>query len=809
MPRTPWTLIALVVIAVVSRTSTAGAPDWSQFRGAAGDGITSSGGLLSSPDLGLALEWKKTIGSGYSGVTVGAGRAVTQFSDGTSDVIAAFDAESGFELWRFKIGKTYKGHDGSHDGPIATPYVDGVRVIGLGAFGRMFSLDAATGKELWSVSLTGLGAPKPHYGFGTSPIVVDGVLVVQAGFKDGAIAGFDLETGKRLWASGEDGVMYQSPLPISFFGQRAVLGTGAKNLMWIEPKSGKLLHQAAHEGGGMGRGAPSLMPVPAGEHGFFVAYKDESSAMLAIGGTSAEPTVTRSWEDRSIRNSYNIPVYRDGHVYAFSSRFLTCVDAATGKSKWRSRQPGDGFGILVDDHLVIATKEGGVAVVEASATGYKEIAHIEVFDDLCWSTPAFAGDAIYVRSLNGIARVTVGKAAPPAVASVAPATPASSTFARFITSLESSADKSTAIDQYLSGIKSFPIVEGDDRVHFVFRGMGTDLAVAGDLFGARQEQPMKRVSGTDLFYYSAEVEPDARMNYVFIRDYKELVDPRNDRTTRTTLLGADMEWDLTGQGMDVSWFAMPKWRVPQHFDVTPKARGRLQSHTLTSDLAKSQTEDGVTIPLEHTIDVYVPAGYDDSATRFPVLYVHGGKGAKAHGMLMHTHDVLAGQRFKPVITVFINYEPFGPSAMTYAPLVVREIVPFVDKTYRTVASRDGRGSYGTGFAGYSALLCALMNADVFGMAASQSAFIMDSMMPPLQMALVHPKAKTVKLYVDWGKYDFRNPHEAWDLAESNRKLAALLKEKGIEFAGGEVHDGGDWPSWRNRVDQILESLFAL
>lgn len=63
-------------------------------------------------------------------------------------------------------------------------------------------------------------------------------------------------------------------------------------------------------------------------------------------------------EGRAIRNSYNIPVEFEGHLYTYSSRFLTCVDAETGEARWRSRTPGDGFLILVDGHLVIETKKG-------------------------------------------------------------------------------------------------------------------------------------------------------------------------------------------------------------------------------------------------------------------------------------------------------------------------------------------------------------------------------------------------------------------------------------------------------------------
>ena len=40
----------------------------------------------------------------------------------------AFAADGGEEIWRYRIGDTYAGHDGSHDGPISTPLMTGGRV---------------------------------------------------------------------------------------------------------------------------------------------------------------------------------------------------------------------------------------------------------------------------------------------------------------------------------------------------------------------------------------------------------------------------------------------------------------------------------------------------------------------------------------------------------------------------------------------------------------------------------------------------------------------------------------------------------
>ena len=55
---------------------------------------------------------------------------MTAFSDGEADYLVSLDASSGVEQWRYRISDAYKGHDGSDDGPLATPAIAGAAVPG-------------------------------------------------------------------------------------------------------------------------------------------------------------------------------------------------------------------------------------------------------------------------------------------------------------------------------------------------------------------------------------------------------------------------------------------------------------------------------------------------------------------------------------------------------------------------------------------------------------------------------------------------------------------------------------------------------
>jgi len=797
-----WTVVLLAALFAIPSRADSSTPtnEWPQFRGPASDGATTAAGTFESPvGVGLRVAWKKELGSGYSSIAVAGGRVVTAFSDGADDVVVAFDEATGDEQWRFTIGPTFEGLDGSHTGPLSTPLVTGTHVVALGPRGKLFGLNAATGEAIWSTDLVeAYGAVMPHYGFSSSPLLVDGMLVLELGAKDASVAGFDIETGERVWSAGTDSVTHQNPALLDIDGRRVLVAAGQKHLTGIDPANGEVLWQYDHQGGGA-RGVMSLAPVPAGNGEIFLAFKDDSSALVRYSQAEDGMVFEQAWENRAIRNSYNVPVYHDGYLYAFSTRFLTCVDAETGETKWRSREPGDGFLILVDGHLVIVTKSGGVHVVKASPDGFEEVAGMEVFTDLAWSPPGFADGRIFVRSLGEIARIDITEGRTFAAGGEDSKALAGSAFGQLLNRLRTAENKQPLIDAYMKAQQTFPVIEGTNLVHFIYRGPGTDVAVASELFGARQERPMKQVEGTDLFYYSMRIEPDARTTYLFIQDYEGRTDPLNPRTTVTSVFKEEMEINFRGGAMEMSWFAMPGFRTPDYLSKPDPARvGRIESEQWQS-AALGDKKVGV--------DVYLPAGYDASDERYPVVYVHSGRDARKRGQWTTALDNLIGTRIRPVIVAFIR--PLRAQPQQYVGMFAGELIPMIDEQFRTIAAPEGRASVGMGFAGPTALACATGQPGLVGKLATQSSFMFSSVWDQIEPTLKSADKQPLDIYMDWGKYDYRNPHEAWDMGGQNREIVDAFRRLGYDVAGGETHDGTDWSSWMNRTDLLLEAMFPM
>lgn len=786
-----WTLTLCLALLTFGAPLLGAAPDadWPGFRGPAGDGTAPAEGVFDADSPGLGVAWTADLGSGYSGVSVAAGKAVTMFATGGSDWVVAFDAETGQELWRSKLGPTYPGHDGSHDGPISTPRIHDGRVHALGPHGHLVALDLETGETLWQTHLPEEHqASAPYYGFATCPLIQDGVLILEVAREEGtALAGFDPATGERLWTAGEDGVAYQSPMPFTLGDRRLVLATGNEKLFGLDPKTGEILWDLPHGGDRSAMGAQTLNPVPAGDGKLLLMHQGDQSKMVRLapredGGVALEDV----WEDRSLRSSYNVPVYHDGHVYGYSGGFLTAVEAETGRSVWKSRQPGDGFVSLVDGHLVIVTKRGDLAVARATPEGYQEVARLPLFEEFAWTPPSFAGAKIYARSHGAVAAVEIrqGRATRMATRDTVPP-PAP--LARLLEQLETAPDKSKLVDRFVQEHGS-PVVE-DDRVAFVYHGEAQDLAYVGDLTGARHEEPMTRAPGTDLFYYVARMEPNAGVSYHYVRDFEETVtDPLNPRTVAASAED------------QVSWWTMPDWQRPEVPAQLPEdaPQGRMETFELESEIFESKRK----------IQVWLPPGYDDHPKRrYPVAYVHGaeealelgdtrtyldhtmGKGHASSGLVVFIHQVPPGR----------GSEWFGPRKEGYARSLAEELVPEIDERFRTIPRAEARTSVGMGYAGYAAVGAALRQPETFGRIAGHSVFMLTTQREELTELARSLDADQPEVFLVWGRYDYRTAAEGWDIRDANQQLAKDMKAAGFTVHTRQTPDGWGWPSWRTRT----------
>ncbi|MHC4993403.1 MAG: outer membrane protein assembly factor BamB family protein, partial [Planctomycetota bacterium] len=219
------------------------ADDWGSWRGPDQNGAIEAPGLFREGPFALQTLWSRTLGSGYAGISVADGVVVTMYAEGAADLLAAFDAGTGEERWRFELGEMYRGHDGGHDGPPSTPVVAGDAVYALGADGRLIAVTLADGRVRWSVSLAELlDAPAPFWGFTTTPLVVDDVVIVQAGGSGArSVAAFDVRDGALRWTAGRGVVDYRSPVCAELNGRRQAIVCTIDGASGLDPTTGAVL----------------------------------------------------------------------------------------------------------------------------------------------------------------------------------------------------------------------------------------------------------------------------------------------------------------------------------------------------------------------------------------------------------------------------------------------------------------------------------------------------------------------------------------------------------------------------------------
>ncbi|MGD8374806.1 MAG: PQQ-binding-like beta-propeller repeat protein [Acidobacteriota bacterium] len=781
-------LLAAVLAAAAGRPPQAA--DWPRWRGASFDGTSPETGVFPE-DFHLEVKWRRHLGSGYSGIVIAGGRAVTMFSDGETDHLIALDAATGDTLWRTPIAPTYRGREGANDGPVSTPAIAGETIYAMGPRGDLLAVRAADGTILWRTHLVdALGAETPHWGFGGSPLIAGDRLIVPAGGRAGIVVALDRRTGTPVWHARRDEVSYQSPMLVDLPDRRILLAAGDHELIALDPETGEELWSMTHGGEGFYRRI--INPVLVHGADLLLTYQPDAARLyhLLPDGDGAAPVP--GWTTRHLARNYATPVAHDGHVFGYSGGLLTSIDARDGSLDWRSRPPGNGFPILVDGRLVVLTKEGSLHVIDADPAAYRERARMDLFPNLAWTPPSFAGGRIYARdSFEEVACVGI-RAAPAAEAAgrggvgLLPG----SRFGRWVDSLRGVPDAAARVSHFLAGEKTFPLIEDGRFVHLLYRGKVRDIAVRGNMLAVGQVEPMHHVEGTDLYTFSFELEPDARINYQFVRDLDEPIpDPRNPRRSAALQFAGE-----------VSQLFMPE-SAP--IAIPPLRHGRIETFRLSSERVRvgAKTWGG-----DRDVKVYVPDAAAEKGRRFPTVYVLYGDRMLDAGLAALLDDPSS-----PRLVVFVPsispYEYARSQRGVHADMIVEQLVPLVDSRYPTRPDPAQRAIVGADEAAVSALELGMRRPAIFGTVVAQSVFPVGVGDEELLEAIGEAPGPFPRVWLDWGRHDPVSPVRHLDVPGFNRRLRDALVARGFQVTAREWNDGSDLLFWAARGADAIERVF--
>ena len=233
--------------------------------------------------------------------------------------------------------------------------------------------------------------------------------------------------------------------------------------------------------------------------------------------------------------------------------------------------------------------------------------------------------------------------------------------------------------------------------------------------------------------------------------------------------------------------------------------------------------DSKILGINRRLTVYTPYGYETNPkAKYPVLYLLHGAGGdeEAWSSMGRTAQILDNLiekgLAKPMIVVMPNGNPNQQAAQTfglpttekdwrnpenrnlYVKSLVEEIVPFIEKNYRTVAKKSHRAIAGLSMGGGHTIAASGMYPDMFDYICplSMGAHKSDELSAQLQGI----KKAGYKLYwLACGNTDF--------LFDQANELDEALTENGLEHTYFVSEGGHVWANWRLYLNTFAPLLF--
>lgn len=367
-------------------------------------------------------------------------------------------------------------------------------------------------------------------------------------------------------------------------------------------------------------------------------------------------------------------------------------------------------------------------------------------------------------------------------------------------------ERDAAVEKFIAARGGTPIIENQTRLVFFARDVnGATPRVVGD-FNAWALRPgsgpaaqpaydanigkMTRIDGTNWAYLEGTSYTNARVEYVFFFDQQASADPLNPRAVQA----------YAGPRSEVR---MPFWVAnPEVDDAVPAPAGELLAETVISRELLGPRR----------VWFYLPPGYPSTAlgagsaaadTLYPVLYVLDGANYVEKMEVPRLLDrLIARKAIPPVIAVFSEpgdrQEEYTRNPRWRA-FITSELVPQVDKRFRTFPTPDHRIILGSSLAAYGAVDLAVEFPAVFGLCAA--------MAPPEQAASVianQPRARaaavSIRFFVLGGVYDA--------MIDGARRLRTTLDGVNAPVTYLEVAEGHNTNTFRNHIDDAVKALLT-
>jgi enterochelin esterase-like enzyme len=371
-----------------------------------------------------------------------------------------------------------------------------------------------------------------------------------------------------------------------------------------------------------------------------------------------------------------------------------------------------------------------------------------------------------------------------------------------------------------------PEVQSDRRVTFRVlapNAQKVELRTPGDIpgIGGRGGTPLTFTKNAEgVWEATTNAVPAGAYRYTFAVDGVTVADSRNTMTSQTNSTVYSL---VVVPGSDL-------------FDTKDVPHG-----AVASVYYDSKTLGGI-----RRMHVYTPPGYEAGNTKYPVFYLLHGAGdvddswtsVGRAGFILD--NLIAAGKAKPMIVVMPAGHVNGAGAALGAPPVtapiiaqagrpdpfvndfVNDLMPYVEKNYRALTTRDNRAIAGLSMGGYQTLNIAVPHLDKFAYVGVFSSGVFSNMgrgargaaaattpQPPFGeawekanlAALDNPATKKGLrlLWFSTGKDD--------GLIETSKDTVELLKKHGFKAEFHASEGAHTWLNWRDYLTEFAPQLF--
>lgn len=255
----------------------------------------------------------------------------------------------------------------------------------------------------------------------------------------------------------------------------------------------------------------------------------------------------------------------------------------------------------------------------------------------------------------------------------------------------------------------------------------------------------------------------------------------------------------------------------EHFDVQDVPHGEVRTVHYYSKVEEAWR------PLL----VYTPAGYEDGKTEYPVVYIQHGGGEDHRGWMEQGRtaqimdNLIAAGKAVPMIIVSSNSNVMSRNGgmgggyswqgmQTFRSEMIDNIIPFVEKNFRTKKDRKYRAMCGLSMGGGQSFYIGLRDPEVFsnvgvfstgmfGGISGAANFDLEKEVPGILTNTANFNKQFDVFFITCGEQDPRIEH--------TRNIVKKMKDGGVDVRFNSYPGDHEWQVWRKSLHEFAQYLF--